>query len=118
MKGKEGITGSSTESHVSHVLSSRISSRPMGWCRDGLEHLSKLRIYWKNGGDMLVLSDYKEKTGTKEKEEEQYLSSSEILSWEKKHTQTNGKYIKALQAGVSSQVAAKVFFQTSLAGLC
>lgn len=114
----EGITGSSTESHVSHVFSSRISSRPMGWCRDGLSHLAKLRIYWKNGGDMLVLPDCTEEKEPEEKEEEQYLSSSEILSWEKKHAQTNGKYIEALQASVSHQISAKIFFNASIAGLC
>lgn len=28
---KEGVIGCSAEGHVSHVLSSRMSSRPMGW---------------------------------------------------------------------------------------
>ena len=30
LQHKEGVKGSSTEGHVSHVLSSRMSSRPMG----------------------------------------------------------------------------------------
>ncbi len=31
LKHKDRIEGSSTESHVSHSLSSRMSTRPMGW---------------------------------------------------------------------------------------
>ncbi|WP_242881436.1 hypothetical protein [Robinsoniella peoriensis] len=30
LKHKDGVKGRSTEGHVSHVLSSRMSSRPMG----------------------------------------------------------------------------------------
>lgn len=33
MKRKNGVLGSSTESHASHILSERMSSRPMGWSR-------------------------------------------------------------------------------------
>ena len=47
--------GSSTEGHISHVLSARMSSRPMGWSRQGADSLAHIRIYWKNGGDMLEL---------------------------------------------------------------
>ncbi len=35
LKQKDGVKGSSTEGHVSHVLSSRMSSRPMG---NGMEY--------------------------------------------------------------------------------
>lgn len=35
LKHKDGVEGSSTESHVSHSLSSRMSKRPMGWNREG-----------------------------------------------------------------------------------
>lgn len=46
------MLGSSTESHVSHVISARMSSHPMGWSKEGAKKLSFLRIYWKNGGKM------------------------------------------------------------------
>lgn len=42
--------GSSAEAHVSHVLSARMSSRPMGWSREGLKYMSKLRAFYANGG--------------------------------------------------------------------
>lgn len=35
---------SSTEAHVSHILSSRLSSRPMGWSEKGAENIAKLRV--------------------------------------------------------------------------
>jgi hypothetical protein len=44
------ITGCSAESHVSHILSDRLSSRPMGWSKTGADRMSKLRCYEKNYG--------------------------------------------------------------------
>lgn len=41
----------SAEGHVSHVLSSRLSSRPMAWSRRGAEKMAKLRAYYFNGGN-------------------------------------------------------------------
>ena len=42
--------GSSAEAHVSHVLSARMSSRPMGWSREGLKYMAELRAFCANGG--------------------------------------------------------------------
>jgi hypothetical protein len=42
--------GSSTEAHVSHVLSARLSSRPMGWSREGIKYMAELRAFKANGG--------------------------------------------------------------------
>lgn len=73
-----------------------MSSRPMGWCRQGADSLSHIRIYWKNGGDILELVKQQKERGTGEQpEEERYYSASEILSWEKKHSKANGKYIRS-----------------------
>jgi hypothetical protein len=47
---KEGVDGSCTEGHISHVLSSRFSSRPMGWSKKGLKAIADIRIYCQNGG--------------------------------------------------------------------
>ena len=119
VKNKESINGSSTESHISHVLSSRLSSRPKGWCREGLDKMAQLRVYWKNGGSLLELVKYqKEEKITEKTEEKKYFSATEMVTWEKKHRKTNGKYIEALRASISSQISAKVFFNASIAGLC
>ena len=42
--------GCSAEGHVSHVLSERMSSRPMGWSERGSDRMCKLRCYVKNHG--------------------------------------------------------------------
>ena len=55
---------SSTEGHVSHVLSNRMSSRPMGWSITGSTKMAKLRAYELNGGDMLELVRYQKKRFT------------------------------------------------------
>lgn len=47
---QDGVDGSCTEGHISHVLSSRFSSRPMGWSKKGLKAIADIRIYCQNGG--------------------------------------------------------------------
>ena len=44
------VGGCSAEGHVSHVLSDRLSSRPMGWSQTGADRMSKLRCYERNYG--------------------------------------------------------------------
>ena len=72
---KEGVIGSSTESHVSHVLSERMSSRPMGWSKVGMAKMAELRAYYYNGGDMLELVRYQKRVQKEEKEEKIYSSN-------------------------------------------
>jgi len=47
---QEACGGSCTEGHISHVLSSRLSSRPMGWSNKGLKVMAELRAYYSSGG--------------------------------------------------------------------
>ena len=51
---QEDCGGSCTEGHVSHVLSSRLSSRPMGWGREGLRVMAELRAFKSSGGEVKV----------------------------------------------------------------
>jgi len=46
------VIGCSAEGHVSHVLSDRLSSRPMGWSLTGSEQMSRLRAFVFNGGNV------------------------------------------------------------------
>lgn len=41
----------SAEGHVSHVLSERMSSRPMGWSKNGAERIASLRAFMYNKGN-------------------------------------------------------------------
>lgn len=54
LKG-ETVNGCSAESHVSHMLSDRLSSRPMGWSQTGADRMSKLRCYAKNYGEEKII---------------------------------------------------------------
>lgn len=47
-----GVHGCSAEGHVSHVLSARMSSRPMAWSKMGAEQMAALRCYINNHGDV------------------------------------------------------------------
>lgn len=56
--------GCSAEGHVSHVLSVRMSSRPLGWSKKGADHIARLRAFKYNGGnkkDIISLLDGKNK---------------------------------------------------------
>lgn len=45
------VLGCSAEGHISHVLSERMSSRPLGWSEKGAEQMSRLRAFKYNGGN-------------------------------------------------------------------
>ena len=47
--------GCSAEGHVSHILSSRLSSRPLGWCKTGVDQMARLRVFIANGGKIYDL---------------------------------------------------------------
>ena len=88
---KEGVKGSSTESHVSHVLSSRMSSRPMGWSKKGMEKMAQLRVYYYNGGSMLELVRYqKEQEENSVACEEVIYRSNEMFAMERKRKKELG----------------------------
>jgi len=56
--------GCSAEGHVSHVLASRMSSRPLSWSEDGADRMARLRAFKYNGGkkdDLFKLYEHKEK---------------------------------------------------------
>lgn len=116
IKREEGVMGSSTESHISHVLSARMSSRPMGWSKEGAGKLSELRIYWKNGRKVEELLRAEKEEDRKE--EERVYSAQDMIKWEKRSRKRNGKYVEALQATVSRQTGMKMYFQAAITGIC
>lgn len=93
MKGKDENIRCSAEGHVSHVYSDRMSSRPLGWSKVGADKMSRLRIYWKNGGSMLELVRYQEQelpvaVGA----EEVIYSSAKMISAERKNREQLGMF--------------------------
>jgi len=53
--------GCSAEGHISHVLSARLSSRPLSWCREGVDQMSRLRAFKANSGKVYDLVKEKKK---------------------------------------------------------
>lgn len=120
LRHKEGVVGSSTEGHISHGLSSRMSSRPMGWSIVGATKMAELRAYYLNGGNMLELVRY-------QKEEEELpkaagaeynvISSSQVLVSERNRHEELGKYMSAITHSLPEQMKKKFYFQTNIWGL-
>lgn len=103
LRRSAGVVGSSTEGHVSHVLASRMSSRPLGWSRKGADQMARLRAYEWNGGSMLDLVRYQREPLQKAAGAE-IFSADSILAWEKHHENPNGKYVDKLQHSLGASV--------------
>ena len=100
--------GSSTEGHVYHVLSSRMSTLAMGWSRKGADRMARLRAYSYNGNDMLSLVRYQKRSLDKAAGAE---DATELIS-EVKSTHYNhpawGKYVDAIQVELSAEMKKKM----------
>lgn len=46
---RDSIVGCSAEGHISHVYAARMSSRPMGWTKSGVDRMARLRALHANG---------------------------------------------------------------------
>lgn len=115
---KDGVKGSSTEGHVSHVLSARMSSRPMGWSMHGATQMAKLRAYELNGGDMLELVRYQKKELPKASGAEyDVLSSTQILMSEQNRHGKLGKYVDSISHSMSLHNRKIVYFNSQIWGL-
>ncbi|MBQ6024608.1 MAG: ISLre2 family transposase [Lachnospiraceae bacterium] len=106
------VDGCSAESHVSHVLSDRLSSRPMGWSQTGADRMSRLRCYERNcsRGDLIKLVRYSREqrkmsaTGTEGISVER-ISLREIML---EHYDQAKSYIERIQAHIPYSTARKI----------
>lgn len=81
----------SAEGHVSHIYADRMSSRPLGWSRTGADRMSRLRIYAKNGGNMLELVRFQKEELPKAAGCETVIySSNQMFSMERKRRENLG----------------------------
>ena len=118
LKHKDGVKGSSTEGHVSHILSSRMSSRPMGWSVLGATKMAQLRAYYLNGGDMLKLVRYQErKLPQAAGAEYNILSSTQIITSEKNRHGELGKYTERITHSLSLHNKKTIYFNAHIWGL-
>ena len=115
---RDGVCGCSAEGHVSHVLSARMSSRPMGWSKTGVAKMSELRAYYYNKKDMLELVRYqKEELPKAAGMDYPEISVAQILKSEQKHHTMLGKYMESISHSVSLSVKKKAWFQSHIWGL-
>ncbi len=83
----------SAEGHISHIYADRMSSRPLGWSKRGADKMARLRVYKKNGGDMLELVRYQKQELPKAAGMEEVIcSAEEVLKSERKNRKAQGIY--------------------------
>lgn len=105
------VEGCSAESHVSHVLSDRMSSRPMGWSQTGADRMSKLRCYERNYGreSIIELVRYSREqkqlkaTGT----EDITTKAISLRDIKREHYNQARSYIERIQAHIPGLTARK-----------
>lgn len=59
------LKGCSAEGHISHVYADRMSSRPRTWSDDGIDKMSRLRVFVSNGGKVYEELIKRKKMNTK-----------------------------------------------------
>lgn len=104
--------GCSAEGHVSHILSERMSSRPMGWSETGSDRMCKLRCYVKNHGvsGIIDLVEYRRR----KKLEEQKATGTDGMMVEaqpkKRYTKAQREvmaYAEKMQASIAGDTVRK-----------
>ena len=81
------------EGQVSHVLSDRMSSRPMGWSEWGCHQMSQLRAYHWNGGKVIDLLKYQKR----KKRQVAHRQEQEALIKELRKKQSGWNYAEQMQ---------------------
>lgn len=112
--------GSSTEAHVFHILSRRMSTLPMAWSRHGADMMCHLRAYYKNGGDMLELVRYsrsraqlKKAAGAEEESLPQKIVLRDVLKGSTV-TDPDRRYAELWQGSLSAAIKKKFWFSNHL----
>lgn len=118
LRRREGVKGCSAEGHVSHVLSGRMSSRPMGWSRQGADKMAHLRAYHWNHGDMLELvRNQKEELPKAAGGEYDILSCEVMLRSEKNKKYELGKYMESISHSLGVETRKQAWFNSHIWGL-
>lgn len=107
----ENLICCSAEGHVSHILSERLSSRPMGWSVVGMNNIAKLRIFKRNNGSILALVRKQRALQAKAVGSECIEMPDISRCWKVSKGPTDGDYIENMQYSVSKSIKRRVFFQ-------
>lgn len=118
LRHKDGVKGCSAEGHVSHVLASRMSSRPMGWSIKGASKMAQMRAYYLNGGDMLELVRYQKRELPKAAGAEyDILTSLDVIRSERNRHGQLGKYMETITHKVTLDTKKKAYFASHIWGI-
>ncbi len=96
--------GCSAEGHISHIYSDRLSSRPLGWSREGVDQMARLRVFRANGGNVYDLTLKKKQ----ERIREARIIELDLKVAKKKWKKVSGETIDnlpALNQGKRTQLA-------------
>lgn len=108
--------GCSAEGQISHMLASRLSSRPLGWSKHGVSQMAKLRAYVANEGKVYDLIKYqkeKEKRVIQEKMREEI--DEQIKKKQKTYTEV---WNHSTVAGSLGKVDGMYCLTKKLRGIC
>ena len=108
--------GCSAEGQISHMLASRMSSRPLGWSKHGVSQMAKLRAYVANEGKVYNLIKYqkeKEKRVIQEKMREEI--DEQIKKKQKTYTEV---WNHSTVAGSLGKVDGMYCLTKKLRGIC
>ena len=97
-------SGCSAEGHISHIYSDRLSSRPLGWSRDGVGQMARLRVFAANGGNIFELALKKKQ----ERIRETRTIELDLKVCRKKMRKASGEtidHLPALNSGKRTQLA-------------
>ena len=118
LSNRRSLPGCSAEGHVSHVLSSRMSSRPMGWSRSGAAKMAQLRAYYYNGGNMLELARYqRQEMPLASGDGRTFFTPKEIMKSEENRHYELGKYMQSMSASIMPEIKKRVALNTHISNL-
>lgn len=108
--------GCSAEGHISHIYADRLSSRPLGWSKLGVDKMARLRVYKANGGKICDLMKYR-------KDKEQINISKQIQAkYNKEIKKKRNFYSDAWEhTSISAQIGKRdgLYYQMkALRGIC
>jgi hypothetical protein len=93
-------TGCSAEGHISHIYSSRLSSRPLGWSKVGADAMARIRVFMVNGGN--IFKYVQEKFKAEKKEEKQIKMIKRISKKIKKKIKNINIEIPVVRRGIKN----------------
>lgn len=106
------VNGCSAESHVSHILSDRLSSRSMGWSQTGADRMSKLRCYERNYGRDgiidLVKYSREQRKHPLTRDNKEMINEISLRKIREEHYNQAKSYIERIQAYIPGLTAKKM----------